>query len=488
MVTSLPYFAFIAVPALAALACPFAARIKPRYADILANTALAVGLLTALSFIPEIAKPLTLQAWNMGTGLSVFNNDVFSLLMLITVYMVALCTAFYSIFHEMPDGRRGVWNALILVCAAAMCGVAAARDFFTLYVFVEVTAVASYALIAFEDRRESTEGALKYFFLTAPASTFIVLGVALLMLYTGGTSFGHLAQAMSSSGAGDSAVAIILGVMACGFMVKAGLVPFHGWTPDAYQSAPAPVSALLSGVVTKAAGVYALIRIALALRVIYPAHAANAVGQALMFFGALSIVIGALGAVYQRDFKRMLAFSSISQVGYIVLAAGAGTPLALAGALFHLFNHATFKTALFLNSAAVEKQTGTTDMRKLGGLEARMPWTALTSNIAILSTAGIPPLSGFWSKLIIIVALWKAGLQSYAAIAIFASVLTLAYFILMQSRVFFGKTPEHLAKVSEARAGMLLPPILLAAVMIAIGFYFPLLFSNLVEPAAKAFL
>ena len=139
--------------------------------------------------------------------------------------------------------------------------------------------------------------------------------------------------------------------------------------------------------------------------------------------------VGAIAALRQKNLKRMLAFSSISQLGYIVLAAGLGTPLALIAAIFHLFNHATFKTVLFLNSASLEHSAGTSDMEKLGGMEHAMPWTSWTSVIALLSTTGIPPLSGFWSKLLIIIALWAGGAKVYAMLALLFSVVTLAYFM-----------------------------------------------------------
>ena len=161
---------------------------------------------------------------------------------------------------------------------------------------------------------------------------------------------------------------------------------------------------LLAGVATKASGIYALVRL---IATIFPMSVP--LNQVLMVVGLISIVIGALAAIGQTDMKRMLAYSSISQVGYIVLGLGCGTALGVAGAVFHMFNHAVFKSLLFVNSADLEQRLGTTDMRKMGGLGSRMRVTSATSVIAMLSTAGIPPLAGFWSKLIIIVALWAGA-------------------------------------------------------------------------------
>jgi len=472
------YLSFVAVPAIAAALIPFAAKIRTRFSELAASAALLAGL---IAIIMQIARSYGSLRIGMAPAIP---GNAFTDLMLLAIYMVGFAVTVFSAFYMAPDKGRGTYFALISLCVAGMSGVVAATDFFTLYVFVEIVAVCSFALIAFENNAESTEGALKYFFLSAPASLFLILSVALIMLYTGTTSFAGV-QRMAMEGGSETALTIMLGMMMIAFLIKAGLIPFHAWTPDAYQSAPAPVSALLAGIVTKTSGIYALIKISQMLGTVYNNGTAGAVGKAVMFFGAVSIVGGALAALAQRSFKRMLAYSSISQMGYIAIAAGVGSPLAIAGAIFHLFNHATFKTTLFLNSAAVERAAGTEDMYKLGGLESRMKVTSWSSVIALLSTAGMPPLSGFWSKFIIILALWQAGAKGYAVIAIGASVLTLAYFIHMQRKVFFGRTTQQMQKVKEVSAGLYLPALVFALIMIVIGLYFPFIYSTLVEPAAR---
>jgi multicomponent Na+:H+ antiporter subunit D len=255
------------------------------------------------------------------------------------------------------------------------------------------------------------------------------------------------------------------------------LVPFHGWLPDAYSSAPAGVSILLAGIVTKATGVYTLIRLTTAVF-----GFSAPVKSILLFVGAISIIIGALAALGQKDFKRMLAYSSISQIGYIIIGLGTGTPLGIVGAVFHLFNHAVFKSLLFVNSAAVEEQTGTRDMDKMGGLSDKMPVTGATSVVAFCSTAGIPPFSGFWSKLIIFMALWQVGLYTYAAIAMLASVITIAYFLSMQRRVFWGKLAEGFEQLKEANLAFTIPAILLALITVGVGVCFPYILNTFILP------
>ncbi len=201
-----------------------------------------------------------------------------------------------------------------------------------------------------------------------------------------------------------------------------------------------------------------------------------------MLVGAISIVVGALAALKQTDMKWILAYSSISQIGYIVLALGCGTKLAIAAAILHLFNHSIFKSLLFVNAAAVEQSTGTTDMGRLGGLGSRMPYTSTTSVIGLLSTAGIPPLAGFWSKLVIIIALWQAQQYGYAVLAALLSVVTLGYLLIMQRHVFFGKTAEHLMSTREARTGVVLASVVLAAITIVVGVLFPWIIGTFLFP------
>jgi multicomponent Na+:H+ antiporter subunit D len=459
--------AYLLIPLFSALLIPFVARNRPRLADILANVTLLAGLLNLAWFA---LRPSMLRG-----GFADIPGDGLSLLLVGTIYLVALCVTFFSAWYldeNLPN--RQAYYSLILVSVAAMCGVVTTTDFFTLYVFIEVLAVTSFALITTDESKAGIEGALKYFLLTFPASALIIVGISILMLTLGSLSYENL-QLFMASDIPSGPVTFAGALLMLGFLIKSGVVPFHTWTPDAYQGAYAPVSAYLAGIVTKISGVYAIIKLATLMR--FFDGRAQALSEMLMFLGMLSIIAGALAALKQTNLKRMLAFSSISQIGYIVLAAGVGTPLAVMGAVFHLVNHATFKTVLFLNSASVEKATGTTDMDRLGGLEHSMPVTSWTSVIALLSTAGVPPLSGFWSKLIIILALWESGFRFYAVLALLFSIVTLAYFLMMQRKVFFGKKSQAAENSREVCAPLLAPVVLMSAVIVALGLLFPYFYS-----------
>jgi multicomponent Na+:H+ antiporter subunit D len=249
-----------------------------------------------------------------------------------------------------------------------------------------------------------------------------------------------------------------------GFGLKAALVPFHAWLPDAHPSAPAPISAMLSGVLIKSLGVYAICRIFFNVLGFTPE-----VSNILLFLGALSMVIGVFLAIGQWDFKRLLAYHSISQIGYVILGIGLGTPLGILGGLFHLFNHSVFKSLLFLNSGAVEYSTGTRDLKEMGGLAQKMPVTGTTSLFASMAIAGIPPFNGFWSKLIIIVACVQAGRYGYAVWAVIASVLTLASFMKVMKYAFFDKLKEKWAGIKEVPFFMKISMAALALVCLVGG-------------------
>jgi proton-translocating NADH-quinone oxidoreductase chain N len=407
------------------------------------------------------------------------NVDNLTLVLLLSIGIVVFTTLLVGLQTIQDARQRANFVNLALVAMIGMNGMVLLTDMFSLYVFLEITAVASFILIALKRDSNALEGAFKYIILSAVATILMLAALSVLLLVAGGTSFETVGDAVKAANSSPF-VLFAVGVFVCGLFIKGGLVPFHGWLPGAYSAAPAAVSVLLAGIITKVSGIYALIRLVTA--VFGPSSSVNAI---LMIAGTVSILVGALAAIGQGDFKRMLAYSSISQVGYIVLGLGCGTELAIVGAIFHLFNHSIFKSLLFVNSAAVEEQLGTTDMNQMGGLGKRMPVTSITSLIAFLSTAGVPPLSGFWSKLIIVVALWQSGYFIYAFIAILASVITLGYLLLMQRKVFFGILSQRWVNIKEAGIGIIFPAVMLALIIVGVGLLFPLMFNSFILPVSS---
>ena len=294
-------------------------------------------------------------------------------------------------------------------------------------------------------------------------SLFVFLGIALMYGLTSTLNMADMAGLLMHKAPGTIVLLASL-FFVMGFGLKSAMAPFHAWLPDAHPSAPAPVSAMLSGVLIKSLGIYVLCRLFFNVIGMSPM-----ISSILMFLGTVSMVLGGVSAVGQTDMKRLMAYSSISQMGYILLGLGIGTPLSIFAALFHLVNHSVFKSLLFLNAGAVEYATGTRDMSKLGGLMKRMPVTGTANLIGALSISGIPPFSGFWSKLLIIIAAVVAGKFWYAFWAIVASILTLSAFLKVLKTSFWGETNELTAQANEVPRLMRFSMIVLMVICILGG-------------------
>jgi multicomponent Na+:H+ antiporter subunit D len=343
-------------------------------------------------------------------------------------------------------------------------------------VFLEIASLASYALVGFGCEHEELEASFKYMVLGTVASMFILFGVALVYGNTGSLNMAYISRAIAAGAGLSQGLAFALCLFIVGFGLKAALVPFHAWLPDAHPSAPAPISAMLSGVLIKTLGAYALIRVSFNIFGV-----SIQIGWTLIVLGVLSMIVGAFLAIGQWDFKRLLAYSSISQLGYVIMGIGLGAlilatggqtkwaALALLGGLFHLLNHAVYKSLLFLSSGSVQMSTGTRQMKEMGGLAEKLPLTRTTCTIASASIAGIPPFSGFWSKLILVIAAVQAGFVWLSAIIVFVSVLTLIMYLKVQRHVFLGELPDNLQDVKENKGSMALSMVLLSCLCVLMG-------------------
>jgi multicomponent Na+:H+ antiporter subunit D len=448
------------------------------------TTVMLLGL--SLFAIPNVQNEATLVyqlgGWSLPIGIALVLDSLTSF-MLVTVNMIAFAIAVYATDYMEQYTSKGKFYTLVLLMLTGMNGVIVAGDLFNLFVFLEIAGVASYALVAFGTESQELEAAYKYAVMGTVGSLFILLGIVFLYSLTSTLNMADMSL-MLNNHRKDNLLLMVSVLFLMGFGLKAALVPFHAWLPDAHPSAPAPISAMLSGVLIKTLGVYALCRIFYNVIGISPM-----LSSTLMFLGTLSMVIGVLLAIGQSDFKRLLAYSSISQVGYVVLGIGLGTPLGILGGVFHLFNHSVFKSLLFLNSGAVEYATGTRDLRQMGGLRKMMPVTSTTNFIASMSIAGIPPFSGFWSKLIIIVAAVQAGHLGYAIWAVIVSVLTLALFAGVLRDSFLGEPLQPWKGIQEVPGFMQFSMLTLALISVMSGLLLlPIFKGAFLQPAAAIFI
>ncbi|MCX5679437.1 MAG: proton-conducting transporter membrane subunit [Candidatus Omnitrophica bacterium] len=430
-----PYMIFVPLAA-AFLIPPFGKKFKragdaiPCAASVCVTT---LGLYLASSVALSkvlVHKPYGWQA-PFGTA---FVVDGLSGIFLVAMNIVALVVAVYSIGYLNTYTDRWKFSSLFMLMLAGINGVLISGDIFTLYVFLEIAAISGYFLVAFGIAPDGLEAAFKYAVMGALASVFVLLGIALIYAHTSTLSIAGIASVISV-GQQTDVLKFATVLLLVAFSIKAALVPFHAWLPYAYSSAPAPISAMLAGVSTKVLGIYTIMRIFFVMFEMTPQ-----VSMVLIALGVASMVVASILAFVQVDIKRLFAYSSISQIGYVALGLGVGTPLAVFGALFHLLNHSAFKPLLFLASGAITRLTGTRNLGKIRGVMKDSPVTGTATLVGSLSICGIPPLGGFWSKLIIILACIQAGRPVLALVAVVVSVLTLAYYFRSITQVIFGKS------------------------------------------------
>jgi len=294
------------------------------------------------------------------------------------------------------------------------------------------------------------------------ADVSLIVGIGLVYALSGSLCISETALTASGSAAVAAFVLIMVGALA-----KAGAMPLHSWIPDMAEAAPSSVMALLPASLDKLLGIYLLARIVLDVF-----EMSIGLNLLLMIIGAVTVVAAVVMAMVQHDLRKLLSFHAVSQVGYMVLGIGTGTPIGIAGGLFHMLNHAIYKSCLFLTAGAVEKKTGTMDLARLGGLGRAMPFTFATFGIAALAISGIPPLNGFVSKWMVYQGLIEAGADKFwifLVAAMFGSALTVASFVKVAHAVFLGERPKGLDKVAEVGPAMRFGPAVLATLCVLFG-------------------
>lgn len=445
---------FVAVPLAGGFLIMILGKFLRDLNKILASLTLLFLLAASLVLIIHTGKNVLVYkvgGWEPINGIPVgiyMVADGLSCLVVCIINIVGLLSVVYSISYISRYTSENTYYSLFCLMVAGMNGVVLSGDLFNIFVFLEISAIASYALVAFGVGMTELEATFKYQVLGGLASGIILFGIAFIYWRTKTLNIADIRIAMGSS-PDRTLYTLVQMFLLCGFGLKAAVIPFHAWLPDAHSSAPSPISAMLSGVLIKAVGIYVLIRLFFNMFLI-----SNEVAVLITTLGALSMVLGVLLAIGQWDIKRLLAYHSISQMGYVILSVGMGmiliargikpeiAALAIAGGLFHLINHAAFKSLLFLNAGAIEYRTGTRNLKEMGGLAGLMPATSSTSLIASMSISGVPPFNGFFSKLIIIVAAIMAKFYLLAVIAVLVSIITLASFLKFQRYAFYNKTVE----------------------------------------------
>ena len=414
--------------------------------------------------------------------------DALSLFFGLLVATAVLVSCIYSIQYMSHDHNVREYYTLFLMLSGGVMGLVLSGDIFNMFIMVEILTFAAVALTAFRNTAKGAlEAAFKYLVVGSMGSTCILVGTIMLYAQVHTLNFAQLSALIP--GNLNNATKLAFALLFIGFGTKAFIVPFHPLAADAHGAAPASISVLISGVLTKS-GIYGIIRLSYFL---FQSMGLGTVQFMLVFFGCMSMFICVTMALAQHDFKRLLAFHSISQIGYVLTAVGLCTALGISAGLYHAMNHTLFKGLLFLAAGAVLHQTGTTDLDRLGGLSRKMPWTTVLFLIGAFSISGIPPFNGFASKWMIYQATYEKAVESgnigfllVTIIALITSVLTLASFVKVSQSVFFGQLPKEYENVKEVSFGMRFAMCIFALLCVVTGLFPNLVTKYLTEPAANA--
>lgn len=474
---------------------------KEKYMKVKRGLAVAATLISFISVLfliePILVNKQIITLWMgnwapikgvaFGIGLEVDSLSIF-LALIITV--ASLLSVIYSLKYMSKDNGLEKYYVLFLLLTSSMIGFVFTGDLFNMYVMLEIMTFSAIALTAFRNYKDkSVEAAFKYIVTGSLGSSLILLGTALIYMETKTLNIAEITAVIRGSSDFTPVMVLAFSTIIVGYAVKAFMVPCHTWPTDAHMAAPSSISMILSGVMSKT-GVYGIIRLVF---ILFGLSSNKYVGLLILLWGIITMVIGVSMALLQHDFKRLLAFHSVSQIGYIitalgiaVLESGSVRVVAMTGSLYHMVNHALFKGLLFLTAGAVLYVTGTTDLDKLSGLGKRMPFTMAMFLIGAAAISGIPPFNGFASKWII----YEAGLTgSYglvSVIAVVVSALTLASFIKVGHSAFFGPLREGHKKIIDVPFTMKIPMAILAVGTLIFGVFPQYIINKLLMPVVKS--
>ncbi|MBU2573651.1 MAG: monovalent cation/H+ antiporter subunit D family protein [Elusimicrobia bacterium] len=471
----------VILPLLAAVLIPFSPAAVKRsawhisFASAAASLALAARLAWETFALGKVSY--WFGGWAPPWGIEYSIDPLGALLLLLTAFVTcaALSYSRAAAPAELAAERLPYFYSCMLLFTSGLTGIIITGDIFNLYVFIEIASLAGYALIAAGRRREALVASYNYLILGTIAATFILLGIGYLYMAAGTLNMADLRERLPQV-YHTKTVLTGFAFLVVGLSIKTALFPLHIWLPDAYTHAPSPVSALLAATGTKV-GIYAMIRVI--FTVFKPEFNPSTVPMTVILAGlaCAGIIYGALMALAQTNIKRLLAYSSVSQIGYIILGAAISNQTAMTGSLLHIINHALMKASLFMCAGIILMSTGAEKTGDLKGLGRRMPLTMAAFTAAACSLAGLPLTAGFISKWHLALGAVEAGLWLVVPVILAGSLLTAVYFWKIIEPAYFSPAGERRPVRPEAPAGMLAPAVLLAALGVALGLaaHFPAL-------------
>lgn len=449
----------------------------------------AASLLAALVLLIAVLRhgvvATQMSGWAAPFGITLVSDHLSAAMVLITA-IISLAIAVWAMAEVGQTSSRFGWHTLFQTLIGGVTGAFLTGDLFNLYVWFEVLLISSFGLLVVGGRRQAIDGAVKYVTLNLIATVLFLCAAGLLYGATGTLNMADLRQAVAAH-PDQGLMTLIAMMLMIGFGMKAAVFPLFFWLPASYHTPHYAVSALFAGLLTKV-GVYALMRV---FTLIFVGDQ-GFTHEILLWVACLTMLTGVLGAAAQSDFRKILSFHIISQIGYMVLGLALMTPLALMGAVFYLVHHIIVKANLFLIAGISQRLTGSSDLYRIGGLYRSAPLLAVLFLVPAFSLAGFPPLSGFWAKFVLVKAALEPGMWLVAFIALLTGLLTIFSMTKIWAEAFWKPHPDgrepSLARLSpRARVLLLGPVIALAAMTVLIGIW-PAPFADFATTAAEQLL
>lgn len=448
-------------------------RLAQRVINLIAST-LSLGIAGYLTWYIHSAgiQSLYVGNWKAPFGI-IFTADLLTVTMVLVSGIISFATALYAMGTMDEQREHFGFYPLLQIMMMGINGSFMTGDLFNMFVWFEVLLISSFALVALGGTRRQLEGAIKYVALNLLSSSLFVVGVGILYGLVGGLNMADIAQRVALVD-NKGMVTVMAMFFLVSFGIKSAIFPMFFWLPASYHTPPAAISAIFAGMLTKV-GVYALFRVFTLIFV----QDIGFTHSIIIFLAVMTMLSGVLGAASQMEFRRILSFHIISQIGYMILGLGLMTPLGIAGGVFYIFHHIIVKTNLFFISGVVSEIKGTYLLKKLGGVLKLYPLLGLLFLIPAMSLGGIPPLSGFWAKFSVAKAGIESGQYWAVGVSLLVGLLTLFSMIKIWNEVFWKEQKAELEgeqkllrEMSPFKVSMMMTPIiLLAAITLVIGLY-----------------
>lgn len=474
----------VIIPLMSAPLCVLFDRARPAW--LVSMSASWLSFAAAVYLLIQVSRDGTISyhlgGWAPPWGIE-YRIDLLSAYVLLIVAAIAALVMVFarrSVEKEIPSERIARFYAALLLVIAGLAGITVTGDAFNVFVFLEISSLASYAAISMGRDRRALNAAFQYLVMGTIGATFILIGIGFLYMMTGTLNMQDLAARLPEVSE-TRTVRAGFAFLSVGIGLKLAMFPLHLWLPNAYAYAPSAVTAFLAATATKVA-VYALLRFMLEIFGADFSLHKMPFDLILMVLGLAGILSASLVAVFQEDIKRMLAYSSVAQIGYMVLGIGLASTTGVTAAILHVFNHALMKGALFLALGAVAYRLDSVALRDFAGLGRRMPWTMAAIVLGGLSLIGVPPTVGFVSKWYLVLGTLEQGLWPVTLLILLGSLLALVYIWKLVEAAYFAEPAADAAPVSEAPLSMLIP----IWILIGANVYFGLFTEVSVGVASKA--